>query len=66
MLLSVLLVTIAPTVSAIVSARLIPLTVNASASTVPSKNAFLNCSELVPKSTSLVVTGAIRPSAKVT
>ena len=36
---------------------------NASEVTVPSKNASLNSNELVPKSTSLSVTGLIAPSA---
>jgi hypothetical protein len=41
---------------------LVPPIVIASASTVPSKKASLNSKELVPKSTSLSVTGAKAPS----
>ena len=37
-------------------------TVSASVVTVPSKYAFLNSTELVPKSISLSVTGTITPS----
>ena len=59
---SVLLPTIAPTVSEIVSASVTPAIVIASASSVPLMNASLNCNELVPKSMSLSVTGTIAPS----
>ena len=59
---SVLLVTIAPTVSAIVSESVMPAIVIASASNVPLMYASLNCRALAPKSISLSVTGTIAPS----
>ena len=52
----------APAVSSMVTARVVPLIVIASASKVPCINASLNCRLLLPKSISASVTGKRAPS----
>ena len=59
---SMLPVKVAPDKLANKEVTFVPPIVIASASTVPSKKASLNSNELVPKSTSLSVTGAKAPS----